>query len=248
MSDAALSALADAPCGAALSSLSLSGCKRVTDAGLAAVARCAPQAGLTQTRCHVTHPSRSRPRRLPRLRRLDLTRCPGCGDAALLSLASRAGCPLEELVLYADAQFGPAALAALLTSSAPALRRLDLCGAAQLTDASLLALLGPLHSGPNSGPDSGLQLETLNLTWCVQLTDASLAPLLAACPRLAWLSLHGVERVGPAALDALAASPCAARTLRSLDVRGCAGLPAQLRTPEALRRRFPALRHFVLHS
>ena len=41
VSDAALVALAASPCAATLSRLSLSGCKRVTDAGLAAVARCA---------------------------------------------------------------------------------------------------------------------------------------------------------------------------------------------------------------
>ena len=39
VSDAALGALAASPCAATLSRLSLSGCKRVTDAGIAAVAR-----------------------------------------------------------------------------------------------------------------------------------------------------------------------------------------------------------------
>jgi hypothetical protein len=39
VSDAALAALAAAPCAATLTRLNLSGCKRVTDAGVAAVAR-----------------------------------------------------------------------------------------------------------------------------------------------------------------------------------------------------------------
>ena len=42
VSDVALAALAGAPCAGTLARLSLSGCKRVTDAGAAAVARCVP--------------------------------------------------------------------------------------------------------------------------------------------------------------------------------------------------------------
>jgi hypothetical protein len=42
VSDGALAALADAPCALSLARLSLSGCKRVTDAGIAALARYAP--------------------------------------------------------------------------------------------------------------------------------------------------------------------------------------------------------------
>ena len=163
------------------------------------------------------------------------------GDAGLRALAaSPAAGGLTELVLYADAQFGSAALAELLRCCGPSLRRLDLCGAAQLTDDALLALV------PGSSDDAPpLKLETLNLTWCVQLHDAALARLLAACPALRWLSLHGINGVGPGALSALAAS---AHTLQALDVQGCATLPPQERTPDALRRRLPALRAFVLHS
>lgn len=173
---------------------------------------------------------------------MDLTRCPGVGDAGLLALAaSPSAAGLRELVLYADAQFGGEALAAVLRACGPSLRRLDLCGAAQLTDDALLALL------PSS--DAALSnLETLNLTWCVQLHDAALASLLAACPALRWLSLHGINGAGQGALSALAASPTLRTTLQALDVRGCATLPPQERHPTALRRRLPALRAFVLHS
>ena len=188
-----------------------------------------------------------RPPRLPSLRALDLTRCPGVSDAGLRVLAA-SPCArwLEELVLYADAQFGADALAAVLAAAGPRLRRLDLCGAAQLTDAALLALLP--RGGGSDAAHTPLALETLNLTWCVQLTDDALATLLPACPSLRWLSVHGIAGMGPAALGALAASPGARAHLRSLDVRGCASLPLQDRAPAALRKRLPALRAFVLHS
>lgn len=174
---------------------------------------------------------------------MDLTRCPGVTDAGLRALAaSPAAAALEELVLYADAQFGADALSALLSASGPRLRRLDLCGAAQLTDAALLALL------PRGAASPALALETLNLTWCVQLGDEALATLLAACPALRWLSMHGIAGVGAGALRALETSPGARASLRALDVRGCASLPLAERAPAALRRRLPALRAFVLHS
>ena len=164
-------------------------------------------------------------------------------DGGLRALAAApCAAALEELVLYADAQFGPAALAALLAACGPRLRRLDLCGAAQLTDAALLALL------PRGAASAALALQTLNLTWCVQLGDAALARLLPACPALRWLSLHGIAGVGAGTLGALEASPAARDTLRALDVRGCAALPLPERAPAALRKRLPALRAFVLHS
>jgi F-box/leucine-rich repeat protein 2/20 len=171
-----------------------------------------------------------------------LTRCAGLGDGALASLAaSPAAGALEELVLYADAQFGPRALRGVLAACAPALRRLDLCGAAGATDDALGALAQ--HAAATA---DGLQLRVLNLTWCTKLTDAGAAPLLAACPRLRWLSLHGLTQIGPATLEALVRA--AAGTLETLDVRGCTGIEASARTPAALRSRMPRLRVFVVHS
>lgn len=53
---------------------------------------------------------------------------------------------------------------------------------------------------------------------CSKLTDAGLVPIARGCPRLSWLSVHGVLGVTDASVDALA--------------EGCGGapcLPARLR-------------------
>jgi hypothetical protein len=198
--------------------------------------------------------------RLPALRFLDLTRCVALRDGALRALAASPAAPrLEELILYADAQFSAPALAAALAAAAPSLRRLDLCGAGNLTDDALLALLTPhAEGGGADGADAAetaaagaalrLPMRVLNLTWCPLLSDASLVPLLAACPALEWLSLHGLTGYGPRALESLVASGAAAATLHTLDVRGCTGVPAAERTPAALRARMPHLRVFKVHS
>jgi hypothetical protein len=182
---------------------------------------------------------------------LDLTRCVGLRDGALRALAaSSAAHRLEELILYADAQFSAPALSAIFAAAAPALRRLDLCGAGNLTDDALLALLTPRDGDGDDAEalPSRLPMRVLNLTWCPLLSDASLVPLLAACPALEWLSLHGLTGFGPRVLDALVSSGAAAAALHTLDVRGCTGVPAAERTPAALRARMPHLRVFKVHS
>ena len=218
--DAAITALCASPCAATLTSLNLSGCKRLTS--LTAVAS------------------------LPALLELDVTRCLALGDSALTALAS--GCnaaQLTTLILYADSQFSSSALSQLLSSlGRTTLARLDLCGASRLDDAALGRLGSRLDGDGDALLD--MHLTTLNLTWCPLLTDASLVPLLRRCTRLAWLSLHGNVHATEAVLDALQQA-CPAG-LEALDVRGCTAMAPACRTQAALGARFPALRHFALHS
>lgn len=88
------------------------------------------------------------------------------------------------------------------------------------------------------------QLREVNLTWCIQLTDAGLCALASSCRRLESLSVHGVQGVTDASIEALAAG-CAA-TLHTLDVNGCTGI--RNRSREHLRQLLPALTTFVVHK
>lgn len=219
LSGAPLLALAGSPCAARLSRLNLSGCKALCDAAVAALLAAAP-----------------------RLRQLDLTRCLALSDATLRALAAAPCAPfLTQLVLYANNQFGSNALAGALRAAGGSLVRLDLCGIQGADDAALAAL-----AAAGEDPASPLPLRTLNLSWCLQLSNASLLPLFGRTPQLRWLSLHGNRRLGGEVLEALAAG-CG--RLEALDVRGCTGAgEAAERAPAALRRRFPRLTQFALHS
>ena len=168
-------ALAASPCAASsLSSLCLSGCKRIEDDGLCALLAAAPL-----------------------LRSLNLTRCLSLGDASLRAL-SHAPCAvrLEELILYAGGgQYSQPALAEALRATGGTLRRLDLCGCEGAGDEALTSLCSAATELP---------LQVLNLTWCQGVSDAGLAPLLSRAARLEWLSVHGNLSVTGAVVDALA--------------------------------------------
>lgn len=207
---------------------------RLTDAGVAALgaspcATCLSELSLSGCKALTDAAPLSC---FPALTSLDLTRCPLLSDESLRQLS----CRLTALVLYADAQFSALGLRAVLSAQLPSLERLDLCGCALLTDGALLGALGAAGAAP-------LPLTVLNLTYCVELSDLSLKPLLRRCPRLEWLSLHGLPRVTPALLGAIAAPRLAA-----LDVRGCGAIPLDQRRPAALTARFPTLRAFTLHG
>ena len=174
---ASMRALAASPCAAdSLTSLCLSGCKRIQDDGLCALLAAAPH-----------------------LRSLNLTRCLSLSDATLNALAhARCAVRLEELILYAGGgQYGQPALCAALVSTAGSLRRLDLCGCECVGDEAMASL---------SGAAAGLSLEVLNLTWCQGVSDAGLVPLLRRAPKLSWLSVHGNLSVTGEVLQALEAS------------------------------------------
>jgi len=167
---------------------------------------------------------------------LDLTRCLGLGDGALLSLAaSPCAVKLEWLSFYADSHFSSKALGRVLASCGTSLTFLDLCGIA-IEDSDLLRLLSTAKP----------ELRSLNLTWCTALTDASLVPLLSSLPRLQWLSLHGNVSVTPAALHSLQRG--CGDSIHTLDVRGCSAIPADMRQPDALKAKMPLLSVFVVHS
>jgi F-box/leucine-rich repeat protein 2/20 len=210
---ASLKALAASPCAQTLLRLNLSGCKRLDDAGFALLAP-----------------------KLSSLTSLDLTRCLGLGDGALLSLAaSQCAVKLEWLSFYADSHFSSKALGRVLASCGTSLTFLDLCGIA-IEDSDLLRLLSTAKP----------QLRSLNLTWCTALTDASLVPLLSSLPRLQWLSLHGNVSVTPAVLHSLQRG--CGDSIHTLDVRGCSAIPADMRQPDALKANMPLLSVFVVHS
>ena len=172
------------------------------------------------------------------LEALDLTRCAAVGDAGLRALcAAAAGARLARLNLYAAAKFRDGTYRKL-GEALRGLVALDLTGARELGSASL----GAIARG------SGRTLAELNLTWCVGIDAAGGALLARHWRRPRLLSLHGLARVDGGALVALARHTAAAETLTTLDVRGCVGVPPEMRTREGLLELFPRLGTFVVHT
>ena len=88
------------------------------------------------------------------------------------------------------------------------------------------------------------ELRHANLTWCVQLSDAALIALAMGCPKLELLSVHGLQRITDASIEALA-DECSA-CLHTLDINGCLGIKHYDR--DALKTAFPLLQCFLYHK
>ena len=187
--------------------LNISGCNRVTDAGLlAVVASC------------------------PNLRDLDLTRLRQVSDDGL-SGTVLALPQLERLNLYACPQLSNRSYA--FFSALQKLKFLDLCGAENLSDRSLYAIA------------ECKLLEYLNITWCIAVTDEGVVNLARGCKLLTLLSVHGNLNITRLSLAALAESCC---RLQTLDLQGCAAIPAEERSDVKLMRMFPDLKCTAYHS
>ncbi len=190
-----------------LEKLNISGCNRVTDAGLLAVVASCPQ-----------------------LRDLDLTRLRQVTDDAL-SGAVLALPRLERLNLYACPQLSDRSYT--FFSALQKLKFLDLCGAENLSDGGLKAIA------------ECKDLEYLNLTWCVELTDEGVVTLARGCQLLTLFSIHGNLKITRLSLAALAEN---CRLLQTLDLQGCAAIPAEERSDATLKRAFPNLKCTQYHS
>ena len=91
------------------------------------------------------------------------------------------------------------------------------------------------------------RLETVNLTWCVQLTDEGICPMVAGCPQLKLLSLHGLRGISNRTIEALA-KHCSS-TLHTLDVHGCIAIAAGVEAMSVyLRCKLPNVTEFVVHT
>lgn len=216
-------------------SLALSGCSRLTDRGLALVAR----------RCHL-------------LQELEIQSCPRVTNGGLLDLTSRCpqlnhldvqGCPMVSAVGLASGE-SPRHLSIqyldlsdcphvddtclrLVVESCPQLHYLYLRRCHQITDTSLRSiasyclLLRELSvSDCPAITDSGLaelgrlgpSLRYLSVAKCDQLSDSGVRTLARHCYRLRYLNLRGCEQVSDSAVDWLSKS-CS--RLRSLDLGKC---------------------------
>ena len=117
-----------------------------------------------------------------------------------------------------------------LAGRGAALRTLDCTGHALLTDAALVVVGRECPA-----------LTSLWLSWAVLVGDEGVVAVAQGC-RLELLSIHGLLKAGPRALEALVAH--CAPTLRALDVRGCSNVPR--REPAELRAVLPRLTTFIL--
>jgi len=215
--------------------ISLSGCSRLTDRGLALVAR----------RCHL-------------LQELEIQACPLVTNGGLLDLTSRChhlnhldvqACPMVSAVglaagestrhlaiQYLDLSDCPHVddtSLRLVVESCPQLQFLYLRRCASLSDAGLRAIASyclllrelSVSDCPNIS-DNGLSelgrlgpsLRYLSVAKCDLLTDSGVRTLARHCYRLRYLNLRGCEQVSDSAVDWLSKS-CS--RLRSLDLGKC---------------------------
>jgi len=168
--------------------------------------------------------------RAQQLEILDLTRCPRVTEVGV-RLVCECLDRLRVLRLYAMAQLPPSAFGSLCRLVE--LEELDLCGCRIEED----ALVRVLEVAP--------KLHTLNLTWCPALTDATVESIARNCHQVKWLSLFGNTNISNAAIEVLAASPCA-HVMHSLDIRGLT-LASEYAHSKNLRGLFPVLKHTELH-
>jgi len=215
--------------------ISLSGCSRLTDRGLALVAR----------RCHL-------------LQELEIQACPLVTNGGLLDLTSRChhlnhldvqACPMVSAVglaagestrhlaiQYLDLSDCPHVddtSLRLVVESCPQIQFLYLRRCASLSDAGLRAIASyclllrelSVSDCPNV-TDNGLaelgrlgpSLRYLSVAKCDLLTDSGVRTLARHCYRLRYLNLRGCEQVSDSAVDWLSKS-CS--RLRSLDLGKC---------------------------
>ncbi|KAL5534041.1 hypothetical protein ACEPAG_501 [Sanghuangporus baumii] len=143
-------------------------------------------------------PSKYR-RRVTKLRHLSLSYCPLLTDHACSHLAYAVP-KLEFLELAGvGAELKDDGLVRLLNTT-PRIRRLDLDEACEITDATLAALTPRNNFEDEQGkvqePETGSQLEVLNLSYAVQLTNDAILSLIRNCTRLIHLELDSTRVTG----------------------------------------------------
>jgi len=177
-----------------LTNLDLSGCKKLRDAALIAVAEHCP--GLTNLnlyRCSGLSDAAliAVAEHCSGLTHLDLSVCRQLSDAALIAVAEH--CPgLTNLNLYGCTWLSDAALIAI-AEHCPGLTYLNLYNCRQLSDAALVAVAEHCPG-----------LTYLNLSWCSGLSDAALIAVAEHCSGLTNLDLSGCKKLSDAALIAIA--------------------------------------------
>lgn len=239
-----------------LEALNLDYCQKVSDKGVAEVARLFPRlrrlslfwmpwlrGGIARPLsglCHlrtlnlsgVTHLTDADMAKIVKgvgrgLLSLDLTRNKNVGPATLRAVGL-ACAQLVTLKLYACERYADADLR-LVARGCSQLQHLDLCGAKRLTDEGVRAIANGCRC-----------LGTLNLMWCVNVTDASLNTLARRCRRLSWLSLHGLKKVSARGLEALGKG---CPYLTTVDVNGVCLV--QDRSLSAVQRLIPSVYNLV---
>ena len=138
-------------------------------------------------------------RRVTNLRHLSLSFCSMLTDHACSHLAYAVP-KLEFLELAGvGAELKDDGLVRLLNTT-PLIRRLDLDEACEITDATLAALtprnnIEDIQSRAQE-PETGSQLEVLNLSYAVQLTNDAILSLIRNCTRLIHLELDSTRVTG----------------------------------------------------
>ena len=154
-------------------------------------------------------------------------------DVAVATLM-QANPAIEHLNLYANSHLSDLPFTQPLKCTS--LRFLDCTGlnSPGLTDSTLLALGAHCPC-----------LEHLVLSWVTKVTDQGASAVALGCP-LSLFSLHGNRNISESTLMALERG--CAETLSALDVRGCIGIPDGCREEDVLKRRFPLLQVFIIHT
>lgn len=194
---------------------------RITDIAVKAIASCEKIRRLNLSGCQKISDEGVSSLENLRLEMLDLTRCPLVSHRALRRGLRSSHESLETLTLYASPQ-----IVMVPFDRFKGLKKVDLCGS-MIADEELVKL-GKCH-----------ELESANLTWCVNITDYGVCAL--AKTKLNFLSLFGLTKLTDACLDALHGLP-----FRALDVNGCTGITR--RSKDELRKLFPDLEQFVIHT
>jgi F-box and leucine-rich repeat protein GRR1 len=153
-----------------LRNLVLAKCRQITDRGIMAITKL----GKNLHYIHLGHCARitdvgvqSLVRLCNRIRYIDLACCTNLTDQSITQLATL-----------------------------PKLKRIGLVKCQNITDVSIYALAKPRNGAiPPDSPSSGAPsaLERVHLSYCTNLTLAGINALLNNCPRLAHLSLTGVQ-------------------------------------------------------
>lgn len=216
---------------ATLKTLNFSGCRRIGDGTIKALAR----------HCG------------PRLVDLDLTRTSSVSNVGLAFICGTMR-GLTRLILYACHHLPPASFRSL--SDCVRLEELDLCGC-EVTDEDVKAIFSKCLRLRVVNLTWCTKLTDQALRYIAasappfqqsQATDDAAAARSGSLG-LESLSLHGIRTLTPAGIEALAASRHS-RTLVALDVRGCTELASQYLDHDfrGLKAAFPNLRVFQLHS
>ena len=246
LTDGALDALGSSR-PAALKELSVGSLRKITDAGVTALANGCPQLiVLAANGCaHVGKDAVALPRwasMLPHIECLDVSvtatttatvrevakHCNGlrrftCSRCAIDddALDALCACPLLEAVVASACRGVTDAGLHALAQNAPQLLELHLTGIPEVSEAGLVAIAHGCQ-----------KLEVVHLSnTCAN--DAAIAALARCCPNLHTVNAQGCGAIGSAALDALSNCP----NIRSIDLRACSNLTEE--TVGALQKKHP---------